>query len=94
MNDQALIQVRIDKKMKDDVSEVFSTLGIDISTAIRLFLQRCRLVKGIPFPLTVPEKPGVIVGVSKGKWTYDEKWYQQDRALDREIGADFYADSF
>jgi DNA-damage-inducible protein J len=49
---QSVIQVRIDKPLKEEVGEIFSSIGLDTSTAIRMFFQRCRAVKGIPFALT------------------------------------------
>ena len=39
---QALIQIRVDRPLKEEVAEIFSSLGIDISTAVRIFLQRCK----------------------------------------------------
>ena len=91
---QSVIQVRIDKPLKEEVGEIFSSIGLDMSTAIRMFFQRCRAVKGIPFALTaVPETAPVRMGVSKGKWDMPDDWYEQDRKLDGEIEADFYANS-
>ena len=83
---QSVIQVRIDKALKDEVGEIFSSIGLDMSTAIRMFFQRCRAVKGIPFALTaVPDATAVRVGVSKGKWQMPDDWYEQDRKLDGEL---------
>ena len=60
----------------------------------RLFFQCCRVVKGIPFALTVvPETPAVRVGLSKGKWEMPDDWHEQERKLDGAIEADFYANS-
>ena len=46
----ALIQVRVDDSLKNNATKVFSNLGIDISTAVRMFLTRAIQVEGIPFP--------------------------------------------
>ncbi len=90
---QSLIQIRVDRPLKEEVSDIFSSLGIDISTAVRMFLQRCRKVKGIPFSLTLADAhPKVRIGVSKGKWSFPEDWEVQDKALDRQIESGFYAD--
>ena len=51
---QSLIQVRVDRPLKDEVSGIFEMLGMDISTAIRMFLQKCKMERGIPFAMTVP----------------------------------------
>ena len=91
---QSLIQIRVDRPLKEEVAEIFSSLGIDISTAVRMFLQRCKRVKGIPFALTVNDAPPQRkIGVAKGKWHFPEDWEAQDKALDTEIAKDFYADS-
>ena len=91
---QSLIQIRVDRPLKEEVSEIFSSLGIDISTAVRMFLQRCRRVKGIPFALTVQDPPSAPrIGLSKGKWNFPADWEAQDKALDAEIAKDFYAGS-
>ena len=91
---QSLIQVRVDRPLKEEVSEIFTSLGIDISTAVRIFLQRCRRAKGIPFALTVQDSPSTPrIGISKGKWNFPADWEAQDKALDAEIARDFYADS-
>ena len=90
---QSLVQIRVDRPLKEEVSEIFSSLGIDFSTAVRMFLQRCRRVKGIPFALTVKDVPSRRIGIAKGKWQFPEDWESQDKALDAEIAKDFYADS-
>jgi len=32
-----LVQIRVDEKLKDDVSAVYENLGLDLSTAVRIF---------------------------------------------------------
>jgi len=43
------IQVRVDEHLKDSVDELFSSLGLDTSTAIRMFLVASMEAGGIPF---------------------------------------------
>jgi DNA-damage-inducible protein J len=47
----ALIQVRIDEKLKDDVVALYDGMGIDISTAIRIFFKKSLADGGIPFSM-------------------------------------------
>ena len=50
-----VIQVRVDDKLKADANKVFEEVGIDMSTAIRMFLKRCVYAQWLPFnkdPLT------------------------------------------
>ena len=97
MQAQSLIQIRIDRPLKEEVADIFSSLGMDISTAVRVFLQRCRAEKGIPFPVTLArassDTPPVRIGLAKGRWRFPKDWEKRDKAMDKEIEADFYADS-
>jgi len=43
------IAVRVDDKLKKDATEVFNDLGLDMSTAVKLFLKQSVLTKSIPF---------------------------------------------
>ena len=33
-----LVQIRVDEKLKDDAAAVYENLGLDLSTAVRIFL--------------------------------------------------------
>ncbi len=43
------IQVRVDSELKDSADMLFSSLGLDTSTAIRMFLVASTETGGIPF---------------------------------------------
>lgn len=45
----ATIQVRVDEEMKKGAENLFSALGLDTSTAIRMFLATALENNGIPF---------------------------------------------
>ena len=45
------IAVRVDDKLKKDATEVFSELGLDMTTAVKLFLKQSVLTRSIPFDL-------------------------------------------
>lgn len=47
----SFIQVRIDDELKEEAVKLFSELGLDLSTAIRLFLKKSIDDKKIPFKL-------------------------------------------
>ncbi len=53
----SLLQVRVEDSLKDQASLVFEGLGIDTSTAVRIFLKRVVMENGIPFPMTIPKAP-------------------------------------
>ena len=47
----SLIQLRIDDKLKAEATDIFEKLGLDLSTAIRIFLTRSVEERGIPFTM-------------------------------------------
>ena len=48
-----MLQVRIDDELKNKASALFNELGIDLSTAVRIFLMKCLAVGGLPFEMNV-----------------------------------------
>ncbi len=53
----SLLQVRVEDSLKDKAAQVFDNLGIDTSTAVRMFLKRAVMENGIPFAMTLPKLP-------------------------------------
>ena len=51
-----LLQLRIDDNLRKEASDVYSQLGLDLPTAIRMFLTRSVQVRGIPFSMILPEE--------------------------------------
>ena len=47
-------QIRIDADIKKQATELFSNLGLDMSSAVNLFLHQCVLRGGIPFSVEMP----------------------------------------
>ena len=48
-------QVRIDADIKQDATALFARLGLDMSSAVNLFLHQCVLRGGLPFAVEVPQ---------------------------------------
>ncbi|BCR36145.1 type II toxin-antitoxin system RelB/DinJ family antitoxin [Mariniplasma anaerobium] len=55
MNKNAHINVSVEEKTKEEVDEILDSLGINMSTAIDLYLNQIRLKKGIPFEVKIPK---------------------------------------
>jgi DNA-damage-inducible protein J len=51
MRNTALIQARVEPELKNEVDSILSDNGLDIPTAIRIFLAKIRQVGGIPFEI-------------------------------------------
>ncbi len=47
-------QIRIDSEIKKKANELFSSIGLDMSTAVNLFLYQCVLRGGLPFRVEQP----------------------------------------
>ncbi|MFA5842888.1 MAG: type II toxin-antitoxin system RelB/DinJ family antitoxin [Candidatus Gracilibacteria bacterium] len=45
------VQIRIDDQLKKDADFILEDIGLDMPTAIRLFLKKLVLLKSIPFEL-------------------------------------------
>lgn len=45
----SFIQIRIDDELKKQATTVFEELGLDLSTAVRMFLKKSVAVNGLPF---------------------------------------------
>ena len=44
-----VLQIRVDDDLKNQAIQVFDDLGLDISTAVRMFLKKSVQEKGLPF---------------------------------------------
>ncbi len=47
-------QIRIDAKVKEEATALFENLGLDMSSAVNLFLHQCVLRGGLPFAVEMP----------------------------------------
>ena len=68
------INIRTTSELKDNANNVLTRLGLDMSTAINLFLTQVVDKNAIPFPLTVsPEKRQKRLGGWEGRgWIADD----------------------
>ncbi len=48
-------QIRIDATIKKQATELFSALGLDMSSAVNIFLNQCVLKGGLPFMVEIPQ---------------------------------------
>lgn len=49
----SIVQFRIEDDLKAQATEIYEKLGLDLSTALRIFIKRSVAVKGIPFSMTL-----------------------------------------
>ena len=48
-------QIRIDTTIKEQANSLFSNLGLDMSSAVNIFLRQCILRGGLPFAVELPQ---------------------------------------
>lgn len=61
-------QVRIDEGLKKQATELFAQLGMDMSSAMNIFLRQCVMRGGLPFEVVVPQyKPEVLEAMEEAK---------------------------
>ena len=53
------ITVRVEDKLKKEAGDVFKEVGMDMSTAITIYLKQVVRTNGIPFPVTA-EMPNAL----------------------------------
>lgn len=47
-------QIRIDANIKQEATDLFGNLGLDMSSAVNIFLHQCVLRGGLPFAVEMP----------------------------------------
>lgn len=51
MNNSTNLNIRIDKNVKESSEKIFEDLGLNMTTAINMFLRQVIIVNGIPFEI-------------------------------------------
>lgn len=61
-------QVRIEENLKKQSTELFAQLGLDMSSAMNIFLRQCVMRNGLPFDVVVSNyKPEVVEAMEEAK---------------------------
>ena len=76
------IQVRVDDHLKESADMLFSSLGLDTSTAIRMFLVAAIDEEGIPF--SVKKRNGIDSNIREAitRRKIGERFYTIDECLE------------
>ena len=51
----AILQTRVDNSVKQEAENLFASLGLDMTTAIRLFLKQSINQQRLPFDIVLPQ---------------------------------------
>lgn len=85
-----LVQLRVESTLRGQAIALFEKLGLDLPTAIRMFLSRAVQIQGIPFSMKLPEKDYGAVEAMKAISQSAEEHGIADMSLDeinKEIAA-------
>lgn len=50
-NNDTIISFKINKKTRDDATNLFNHLGLSMSSALKMFIHQCLIEHGIPFQM-------------------------------------------
>ncbi len=71
MAEQTFIQVRVDDKLNQEATDILESIGIDMPTAVRMFLRKIVIERGLPFDTKLPS-PEIIPAKTTMKISMDE----------------------
>lgn len=57
------LQVRLPEGLREEADQVFTEIGMDMSTAIRVYLRKVVQTRSIPFHLEAPQDTAQVVPV-------------------------------
>lgn len=49
MDKQVLVQIKVNEKLKNEAAAIYKSIGLDLSTAVRMFFIKSIDVNGLPF---------------------------------------------
>lgn len=54
MEEMDVLEIEIDKELKEQAEALLQKIGMDLETAIILFIEECVRIHGLPFELNDP----------------------------------------
>lgn len=83
------LQIRIDKKTKDAAQKTFRSMGLDMSSGVKLYLTQVMHTKSIPFPVLsfdyLPREKKLQI-IKEAKWALKHgKRYANSKELHDDI---------
>lgn len=57
----SVLQIRVEEGLRSQAAAIYEDLGIDLQTAVRIFLKRSVMENGLPFSMTLGKKKDVTI---------------------------------
>lgn len=77
---ETVLQVRMEKALKDKVEKLYRDMGITFASAVRLFAKQSLVEQRIPF--IVSKKP-MLAGGLLSKYADKSKWAEEEQAFEK-----------
>lgn len=74
----ATLQIRVEDNLKEQAMALFERLGLDLPTAIRIFLKKSVAENGVPFE--IKEKPSVSANGLEALYTLNAEAMKNGKA--------------
>jgi len=75
------IQVRVDDALKESADNLFASLGLDTSTAVRMFLVQATEARGFPFPVVRSSENDTLITDAIARRKAGAQYYTSDEFL-------------
>lgn len=90
MQNSNVLHVRMDSKLKNNVSKILESLGLTESDAVKLFYRQVELHGGLPFDIKLPERilaeQKLIKELKKGEESFDRGEYYSIKDSKKDLG--------
>lgn len=90
MQNSNVLHVRMDTKLKNNVSKILESLGLTESDAVKLFYRQVELHGGLPFDIKLPERilaeQKLIKELKKGEESFDRGEYYSIEDSKKDLG--------
>ena len=75
MSETTNLSIRIDRGLKDEADRIFSMLGMNLTTAITIFVRQAVRQKKIPFEISLyPEKDNISIAMRDAMAASERIW--------------------
>ena len=79
MSDTTNLSIRIDKGLKDEANQIFNEMGMNLTTAITIFVKQAVRQKRIPFEIALDTNYGKSVSLAEAKAAAERIWENAER---------------
>ena len=80
MSKEAVIQVRIEAELKEQVEDLYKRLGTSFAEAVRIFAKQSVIENAMPFNLHIPNKKRTL-GIADGQFNIPDDFDKHNNEI-------------